>query len=1026
MMFETPGIPFDDSDNEKREPHHKENAERPRMLGNEFIVKEIRRGGMGEVYICSFVHNIEEEDIQAPVALKTFQRKYFFNHHIRRAFLDEVKIWMKLQDILFVLPALGVFQYNHQLFVLMQAVTPPPWEVSSPEVTLRDILQKRQLTPEETLHYSFQMAFGMQSAQEVVPGLIHGDLKPENLLMWAGAIHISDFGLSQIFSTSEFLLPVESTWAYQAPECWHSNPTPFSDIYSFGVIVWEMLFGSLPFTANTREEWKQAHTNQQVDIPPNFVLTPLGNELMVLAKRCLSKVPDSRPENFQLISQELRNLAKVYDLEKQIKDLIEGLSLIRFVTTVAYPEIRTKHISGLLELGHYDDALEALDSIPTELYTDEHWWLRGNALSLTGKDHDALICFQNALSKDVDSNRRWHYLSDYALSLKRTGQYEDAISIFQRMLMSAPKDFETRAVINLATVYLEQGNPREVIPLLSQFLGKNPHVVEGWANLARGYREVGRLEDAAQCFQKAVSIAPTRIDIKLLFVDFCMLDTGELDLAWATLDNIYNQGYNYDDWYVRFQACNKLLGNDHIYNQLMRLSKQQLPDEDYADLEKRISELVQRVQNGQGKNAQTISQNSTSQARPESQSDNLQSVMQDLSKQEPDIPQIVYRGLSLPYLNFRVYADEDMYSIDFYYPIDSKVYKDAYAWSLRYLNSQPEFLRLNLLMRTTPLYFTQCPNCEIFILTNRDYGKELNCRVCSTRHNTIVFDRGDLKQLLSAINMDMKKELVEDKELVHVFVAQVSSDDVSKLAEICSKHGFSPVSHVNGILRYPLFKGLRSGVFDSRVIQHIFGQMNKNTLDNNVDPHLPIISGWQIRIRQQEPMYVDGTALIVEKLLRELRVFIRGLRSVAAYFDPTDNSFNSYFFRGEDKKALEVLRSTLAENPLNSEILALFISTLLTLKEFREAKEKALVLVQLQPNDPQGWLCLGFAYRGLDEYENAIGSLKKVLEINPLDIVATSVIANCFEQIGDTEQANSYFTRLQGLGGNIMEYNNPE
>jgi serine/threonine protein kinase len=185
MSNQTPGNPFgflpDDTGivgNNREEPLG--------LLGGKYMVLEVRRGGMGEVYICE---STSEDNLR--VALKTFQKRLFFDRASREAFVREVSIWIRLTGQPHILPAIGLEQFNGRPFVVMLAVKPGP----SGEVTVRDLLEQRRggLSPEKALSLAFQMAHGLQSAQKCVPGIVHGDLKPENLLLIGEQLFISDF-----------------------------------------------------------------------------------------------------------------------------------------------------------------------------------------------------------------------------------------------------------------------------------------------------------------------------------------------------------------------------------------------------------------------------------------------------------------------------------------------------------------------------------------------------------------------------------------------------------------------------------------------------------------------------------------------------------------------------------------------------------------------------------------------------------------------------------------------------------------
>src|SRR5262245_52414109 len=98
---------------------------------------------MGEVFLCSLEARSEEHAPTessghgARVALKTFQRRFFFDNAVRLSFLREATIWLRLSGTPHIMPVLGVEQFGDRPFVMMPAVEPGP----NGERTLADLLR---------------------------------------------------------------------------------------------------------------------------------------------------------------------------------------------------------------------------------------------------------------------------------------------------------------------------------------------------------------------------------------------------------------------------------------------------------------------------------------------------------------------------------------------------------------------------------------------------------------------------------------------------------------------------------------------------------------------------------------------------------------------------------------------------------------------------------------------------------------------------------------------------------------------
>ena len=106
---------------------------------------------------------------------------------------------------------------------------------------------------------------GLKDAHKLI---VHRDLKPENILIGAdGTLLITDFGLAKYIDekTRTKSFKGSGTIPYMAPECWlfEANAIPM-DIYSLGVLFFELLTGQLPFSAKTETEWRDFHLYQQL------------------------------------------------------------------------------------------------------------------------------------------------------------------------------------------------------------------------------------------------------------------------------------------------------------------------------------------------------------------------------------------------------------------------------------------------------------------------------------------------------------------------------------------------------------------------------------------------------------------------------------------------------------------------------------------------------------------------------------------------------------------------------------------
>jgi serine/threonine-protein kinase len=149
---------------------------------------------------------------------------------------------------------------------------------------------------ERALDLAIQICAGIGYAHRA--GLVHCDVKPQNILVTAdGRVKVTDFGIAKALAT---LQPGETTdvvWGspqYYSPEqAAGEAPTPASDVYSIGVVTYEMLAGRLPFVASTQQALAMMHLR---DEPPRLTLfnPALPETLERIVHKVLAKEPAAR------------------------------------------------------------------------------------------------------------------------------------------------------------------------------------------------------------------------------------------------------------------------------------------------------------------------------------------------------------------------------------------------------------------------------------------------------------------------------------------------------------------------------------------------------------------------------------------------------------------------------------------------------------------------------------------------------------------------------------------------------------
>jgi serine/threonine protein kinase len=290
-------------------------------LDDRYEIKEIRGGkgasGMGIVFIV-------EDDHGNRIAVKTLQRRFRTELHLLQRFVRETRTWMLVGSHPNIVCArkLEIIEAAPCLFM--------EW-VPSDEKGIHSLAQRLNHGPlsiVETLDVAYQFCLGMLHATRAVPGLVHRDVKPENLLLTPdGTIKITDFGLVRTRGMEEDSLEqwarsevfedfsgnitrvgsIFGTPAYMAPEQFaRTNEVDFrADIYALGCCMFECLTGLPPFivksdgSAGLLLEMKRMHLNETPEslreaLGPTFPAT-----VDALIRRCLAKHPRDRWESYE-------------------------------------------------------------------------------------------------------------------------------------------------------------------------------------------------------------------------------------------------------------------------------------------------------------------------------------------------------------------------------------------------------------------------------------------------------------------------------------------------------------------------------------------------------------------------------------------------------------------------------------------------------------------------------------------------------------------------------------------------------
>ncbi|MFO1094733.1 MAG: protein kinase [Planctomycetaceae bacterium] len=259
------------------------------------LLEQIGEGGMGVVYRARYVVNNREvavkilpQDVTDKTALARFER--------------ETEILKDLRHPNIVRSFGGVCEDKCR-FYAMELV-----EGGS----LEDVIQRRGRVPwEQVIEYALQMCAALECSHR--HGIIHRDVKPGNFLIAAnGQLKLSDFGLASVAAQRKITQPGKTagTFLYMAPEqIKGAEITPRTDLYALGCVLFELLTGKPPFSADTPAATLDRHIRQTAPRVSEIALD-CPAVLDRLVERLLEKDPSKRPQSAVEVARELRSVSQ--------------------------------------------------------------------------------------------------------------------------------------------------------------------------------------------------------------------------------------------------------------------------------------------------------------------------------------------------------------------------------------------------------------------------------------------------------------------------------------------------------------------------------------------------------------------------------------------------------------------------------------------------------------------------------------------------------------------------------------------
>ena len=266
------------------------------MIGNKIlhykITEKLGEGGMGEVYLA------EDERLHRRVALKFLNNTFREDAAAHDRLVSEARAASQLNHAN-VVAIHAIEETENHLFIVMEYVEGD---------SLRDLIKSGKIDTDTAIDYAKQILEGLGAAHE--KDLVHRDIKTDNIKVTTrGQVKVLDFGLARsagAVDTSRYGSSA-GTPAYMAPEQVHGEKSDHrSDLFSFGVVLYEMLTGSRPFKGQHESAITYSIVNEDPD-PLNVTRPGLAAGLQPIVDKLLAK---DRADRYQSAAAALADLRR--------------------------------------------------------------------------------------------------------------------------------------------------------------------------------------------------------------------------------------------------------------------------------------------------------------------------------------------------------------------------------------------------------------------------------------------------------------------------------------------------------------------------------------------------------------------------------------------------------------------------------------------------------------------------------------------------------------------------------------------
>ncbi len=272
------------------------------ILNNRYqLLEQLGSGGMAEVF------RARDLMLTRNVAIKILRRDFSGNEDFQNNFRQEARAAANLSHPNIV--TVHDFGFAEEmLYIVMEYI---------PGKDLKQLIRERGRFPiDDAIPLIYQACAGIGYAHRA--GIVHCDVKPHNMLVSSdGRLKVTDFGIARALSS---IMPGEKAdvvWGsplYFAPEqAKGEGPSPASDVYSLGVVLYELLSGTPPFTAGSADELARLHISGR-PVPIREYLPEIPTALEEITMKVLAKEPAARYRTADQLGRVLKTFGTQRDV----------------------------------------------------------------------------------------------------------------------------------------------------------------------------------------------------------------------------------------------------------------------------------------------------------------------------------------------------------------------------------------------------------------------------------------------------------------------------------------------------------------------------------------------------------------------------------------------------------------------------------------------------------------------------------------------------------------------------------------